>query len=102
MPVFRFNKALNITRGLKVFLNLEGGVTRRAPSTAGQHTDGAENPKSTRRRMSEYQDRIRSRKQELREIKNLPVGRDPAARDERTKREKRIEQESDREQKSDR
>jgi len=93
LPVFRFNKALNITRGLKVFLNLEGGVTQRAPSNAGQHKDGAENPQSTRRRMSEYQDRIKSKKQELREIKNLPVGRKPAERDERTKGEKRIEQE---------
>ena len=27
MPIFRFSKALNIARGTKVFLNLEGGLT---------------------------------------------------------------------------
>ena len=37
MPLFRFNKAFGITRDLKVFLHLQGGLTRRAIPDTDQH-----------------------------------------------------------------
>jgi hypothetical protein len=93
LPVFRFNKAFKLARGLKVFLKLEGGVARYAAPDARRPQDGAENLKNTQRRTSEYREKLKSKKQELRQIKDLPVAREPTELAERTKREKRTEQE---------
>ena len=49
MPIFRFDKALHVVRGVKNILNGEGGVSRGAsPDVDEQH----ENGKRTRRRIS--------------------------------------------------
>ena len=50
MPVFRFNKAFGIVRDLKVFLNLQGGLTRGALPDVDPYKKQAERLKIARRK----------------------------------------------------
>ena len=68
MPVFRFDKALGIARGVKAFLKPKAGAARGAVPEAGQHEEQAEDPKNARRPISEHEKKIKDKKRELRRI----------------------------------
>jgi hypothetical protein len=69
LPSFRFNKAFDIARDVKVFLNSEGGITRGAIANTEQHEDQAESLKNTQRRIPGQRKRLRKKRQELSHIK---------------------------------
>jgi hypothetical protein len=69
LPSFRFNKAFDIARDVKAFLNSEGSITRGALEDAEQHENQAESSKNTQRRIPEQRKRLRDKKQELSDIK---------------------------------
>ncbi|MBA4116584.1 MAG: sulfotransferase domain-containing protein [Rubrobacter sp.] len=66
MPSFRFNKALDIARDVKAFLNLEGGLTRGAVPAPERPGDQAENLENSQRRGPVRAEEIESKEQELR------------------------------------
>ena len=88
MPVFRFNRAIGIARGIKVFLNLESGVTRGPVPGAKKRKKQAKdarnkdarpkNPQLTeaeelriaRRRIRKRRKVLRSKDQEIYQLKN--------------------------------
>jgi hypothetical protein len=82
LPSFGFDKVSGIARNVKAFLNQEGGA---APD-AGQRED----PKSTRRRrISEQKEMLRSKRQELRKVRNKTLAaKDGAERAEYVKKTK--------------
>ena len=64
MPVFRFNKAFFIGRKAKVFLNLQGGVTREAVPGPERYEEQAEN---LRKVIEEQRKKLRSKDQDIEE-----------------------------------
>src|SRR5215204_30223 len=86
LPVFRFNKAFGIARDLKVFLNLQGGLTRGVVPSADTYkkqADRASNQadklrkasRNARQRIKEQRKALRSKKQEIsrleKDLRNL-------------------------------
>jgi Sulfotransferase domain len=71
LPIFRFSKALGLARGVKVFLNLESGVTRGAvPKNGGKGTDNKARRRASRQANELAKDREISRlENELRAAK---------------------------------
>ena len=91
MPVFRFNKAFDLARDVKAFLNPKSGITR---GTTGpnveQHEDRAENLKKAQRRTPEQRKKLKSKRQELSQItKELRAAKREAERSERIEHIKR-------------
>jgi hypothetical protein len=66
LPSFRFNKALDIARDVKAFLNAEGGLTRGAVVTSGRPAGEAENQENANPRGLQRKEEIKSKEQELR------------------------------------
>jgi hypothetical protein len=83
LPIFRSDKASDIARNVKAFFNPEGDA---APDT-GRHED----PKNARRRrISEQREMLKSKRQELRKIRNETLAaKDGAERAEHVKRGKK-------------
>ena len=88
MPVFRFNKAFGIARDLKVFLNLQGGLTRGAvpgadpyKKQANQYRRQADKLRKARRiarqRIKEQRKALRSKEREIsrleKDLRNLAL-----------------------------
>lgn len=69
MPVFQFNRALNIARNLKVFLNLQSGLTRGAVPDADRHKKQAKKLRIARQNdrllIKEQRKKIRHKEQEI-------------------------------------
>ena len=100
MPVFRFDKALGIARGVKAFFSkdTEGSIARGSAVPDDEpREEPAGNPERVRRLTSEHRKKlrseIRSKKRELSERRNGPVAKDGAERAERKKRKKLAQQE---------
>ncbi len=70
MPVFRFNKAFGIARDLKVFLNLQGGLTRRAVPDVEQYKEQAEALRNARQLIKEQRRALSSKDREILQLKN--------------------------------
>ncbi len=70
MPVFRFNKAFGIARDLKVFLNLQSGVTRGAVPDVEQYKQQAEALRNARQLIKEQTKALRSKDWEILQLKN--------------------------------
>ncbi len=69
MPVFRFNKAFGVARGLKVFLNLRGGVTRGAlpdVENVQRHKKQAQKLRNARKRIKQQREKIKKQAETLR------------------------------------
>lgn len=64
MPIFRFDKTLRVTRGVKAFLTFEGGVTRVVTPDAARNGERKKNRRRTRRLKNEF----KSERAELRRI----------------------------------
>jgi hypothetical protein len=97
LPSFRFNKAFDIARDVKVFLNSEGGITRGAIANTEQHEDQAESLKNTQRRIPGQRKRLRKKRQELshikRELRAAKRGEGKSEQIEQVKRTKKKKQE---------
>jgi hypothetical protein len=69
LPVFRFNKAFGIARDVKVFLNLQGGITRGALPDVTTYKKQAQKLKNSRRQdrqlIKEQRETLRSKEQEI-------------------------------------
>ncbi len=65
MPVYRFSKAFDITRGAKAFLNLEGGLTRGALLDVEQYNEQAEDPRNARVHFREQEGALGAKNQRL-------------------------------------
>ena len=70
MPVFRFNKAFGIARDLKVFLNLQGGLTRGAVPDVEPYKEQAEALRNARQLIKEQTKALRSKDREILQLKN--------------------------------
>ncbi len=94
MPVFQFNKAFRIARGVKTLLNLRSGIMRRVLPGAQRYEDRAEDQKTARQHASEQRKRLKSKRYEWEQARNeLRAAKEPAERIEHTKRAKRARQE---------
>jgi hypothetical protein len=94
LPIFRFDKAFDIARNVKAFLNPEDGNTRSAVPAVEQH----DNPKAAQLRASEHKKRLRSeiksKRLELSQTrKKAHAATDWAERIEYNKRKKGVQQE---------
>jgi hypothetical protein len=70
LPIFQFSKAFSIARGVKVFLNLESGVTRHAPSDAGSDKKQTGKIKNAQQRMSKQANNLKAKDQEISRLKD--------------------------------
>ena len=70
MPVFRFNKAFGIARDLKVFLNLQSGLTRGAVPDVEPYKEQAEALRNARQLIKEQTKALRSKDREILQLKN--------------------------------
>ena len=95
MPSFRLDRALDMARGVKTFLKPQSGIARDAPPDIWQLRENRdENPKDARQRVSEYNKRIKSKKQELFQIqKEIRSAEERVSLVEYKRRRKRIQQE---------
>ena len=91
MPVFRFNKALDMVRNAKAFLNLKSGITRGAAPQAERREDRAGDPERVSGRTSEQRKRLKEQLFQLKE--ELRATEDRAERPGPLERRKIIKQE---------
>src|SRR5829696_7666593 len=70
LPVFRFNKAFGIARDLKVFLNLQGGLTRGAVPDIEQFKEQAEALRHAHQLINEQGKALRNKDREIFQLKN--------------------------------
>jgi hypothetical protein len=63
LPIFRFDKALHVTRGVKNFFNVEGDASRGASPDVGERHE-----RGTRRRVAALRKELHDRRSELRQI----------------------------------
>ena len=66
MPVFRFNKAFNVGRKLKVFLNLQSGLTRGAVPDAERYKKHAQKLRDARQLVKEQRKKLKEQAETLR------------------------------------
>jgi hypothetical protein len=89
-PVTRFSKAFGVVRGVKAFLNREGGAT----PDVDRHGTRARNPDARRQRISEQRKAIQSKRRELSQIKKeLGAAKNGTERAEHVKRARKKKQE---------
>ena len=85
MPVFQFNKALGIARDLKVFLNLQSGLTRGEVPDADRHNKQAEALRNARQLIREQRKTLKSKDLEIKaQAKGLKNARQLIKEGERT------------------
>jgi hypothetical protein len=70
LPVFRFNKAFGIARDLKVFLNLQGGLTRGAVPDIEQFKEQAEALRHAHQLIKEQRRALSKKDREILKLKN--------------------------------
>jgi hypothetical protein len=70
LPDFRFNKAFGIARDVKVFLNLQSGLTRGAVPDIDQYKEQAEALRNARQLIKEQTKALRSKDREILQLKN--------------------------------
>jgi hypothetical protein len=68
LPIFRFDKASDIARNIRAFLNPEGGNTSGGVLDVERHADQAQNPRRTRQSTTEYKKKIKRRDPPLERI----------------------------------
>jgi hypothetical protein len=91
LPSFRFNRAFDIARDVKVSLKLRGGITRGAVPDAEQDGNQAENAKTARRLTPEQRKKLRSKRQELSQVvTELRAAKREAERSEKIEQVKRV------------
>ncbi len=120
MPIYRFDKVLDLARNVKAFLNVEAGITRGAlPDAKNEKGGTADNPNSNqakdgdrartgnrkkgregdrgnrgKERTSEHGERIESKRQELRQIrKDYRAAEEQAEKRTHKMRKKKVEEE---------
>lgn len=94
MPIFRFDKALNVVQGVKVFYRFEGGVVRDDLPRPEVRREMPEGGKRRSLRPRNEPGNLKSKRRELRRIKDvLRTTEDPAARNEQKKRKKKVREE---------
>ncbi|MBA4116624.1 MAG: hypothetical protein H0X71_09385, partial [Rubrobacter sp.] len=120
MPIYRFDKVLDLARNVKAFLSVEAGITRGAiPDANNQKRGTAGNPNSNQEknqnrartgkrkkgrdgnkknrgkgRTSEHDERIESKRQELRQIrKDYRAAEEQAEKRTHKLRKKKVEEE---------
>lgn len=70
MPIFRFSKALGVARGARIFLNLEGGVTRGAMPDVEQYKEQTETLKNVKRWIKEQKEALEAKNREIFRLRN--------------------------------
>jgi hypothetical protein len=65
LPVFRFSRDFGVARKVKVFLGLEGGITRAAPPEENRREDRTRNPRPDRKRAAPLKRSLEERRREL-------------------------------------
>ena len=92
MPIFRFDKALGIAQDVKAYLNSKSPITRGAVQASTQRKKQAELRKRLRSKMQELH-QIRQARQELHQINRESRATKKAERIEHKKRKKTVQQE---------
>ncbi len=70
MPIFRLNKAFNVGRDAKVFLNLQGGLTRGPVPESAPHEDQAEILRKERQRNEKQRKLLLEQRLEISQLKS--------------------------------
>ena len=70
LPTVRFGKAFGTAGGAKVFLNLQGGLTRGALSDLAQPEEQAKELLNARRCLEEQEEKVKGSNQEINRLKN--------------------------------
>ena len=92
LPVFRFSKGFGIARGVRVFLNLEGGLVRGTPPDAGRNGQRAEKLEDARQLVREQRKTLEIKDRESqRQARDLRAERQRNHKHKRELREKRSE-----------
>ena len=67
MPIYRFKKAFEVARGAKVFLNLQGGVTRGA--LPDNREAQARRPRKSEKRLEKLRQRLKDKNRQIASLK---------------------------------
>ena len=70
MPIFRLNKAFNVGRDAKVFLNLQGGLTRGPVPESAPHEDQADILRKERQRNEKQRKLLLEQRLEISQLKS--------------------------------
>lgn len=80
MPIFRFNRAVGIGRGVKAFLSLEGGVTRGAVPRNNRRRKQASKLKAATKQIEKQRRMLEKKERKISQLKMLLSATDNSAR----------------------